>query len=249
MQFYFSSFPPCSCLVAFLVWMLHVLESIWKSTDVITVSNVQANAFHKALSSFYLFFYIFWWTQGKKRIIGDSGNYVSKGDQSNGLYKLKKQTKPGVGTGRMERVQFPSKICRNYYLYFQKWMKNHSSLLMAATFPSITALPQNNMTSSPVAICHLSSQILTEVMDRDWKSSLHPPPTVPRRPNSPPAGLLGQYCLNSKWLKAAGVDKKPHQSKQHETVSALILCWEDSPTSHIILWSHFSFLLYSRKGL
>lgn len=137
------------------------------------VYNVQAYTLHKALSSFYLFFYVFWWTQGKGRIIWDSHNCVSKGDQSDGLYKLKKQTKAGVGTGRMETVQFPSKTCRNY-LYLQKWMKDHSSLPMSAIFPSLTALPQNTMTNSPVAICHLSSQILTAVMDRVGQSSLPP---------------------------------------------------------------------------
>lgn len=76
----------------------------------------------------------------------------------------------------METVQFPSKTCRNYYLYFQKWMKDHSSLLMSATFPSITTLPQNKVTCSPVAICHLSFQILTAVrIGMSKAASTHPP--------------------------------------------------------------------------
>lgn len=163
--------------------MLHVLKSIWKSTDVITefiMSRLTPFTKHCQVSISY----ISWWAQGKGRMIWDSGNCVSKAGQSHGLYKLRKQTKSAVGTGRMETVQFLSKTCRNYYLYLKKWMKGHSSLLMSATFPSLTALPENNMTSSPVAICHLSSHILIAVMDRDDQSSLHPPPTVPRKPDS-----------------------------------------------------------------
>lgn len=220
--------------------MLHVLKSIWKSTDVVTefiVSRLTPFTKHYQVSIFY----ISWWTQGKRRMIWDSDNCVSKGDQSHGLYKLKKQTKSAVRIGRMETVQFPSKTCRNYYLYLKKWMKSHSSPLMSATFPSLTALPENNMTSRPVAICHLSSHILTAVMDRDDQSSLHPPPSVPRKPDSPSAGLLGQYCLNSKELKAAALEGKTHQYKQHGTVSGLTCCFEDSPVSQIISVKPFFF--------